>query len=270
MSTRSYIERYGLDWLNSATKYPSIPTYHPLGDKGRLKDEAPIQFGEHWVATEKIDGTNARIIMLPGIDNVLVGSREEILHSYGDLVWNPQMGIVEHLRPKISCLPRISEGSIWVFYGEIYGGKVTANSKQYTRDGNVGFRVFDVAEIALQSIEGLSKEVLAIRRESSNTFQIFQGVETTLEFCLNWGFEVVKTVVGSHRDLALPQGLEETHGWLKTLLPKTNCDLDEGANPGKAEGLVIRTRSRSVIAKARFEDYERTLRMKAFSGMNKF
>jgi hypothetical protein len=36
------------------------------------------------------------------------------------------------------------------------------------------------------------------------------------------------------------------------------CNL--GGGLGKAEGVVVRTPDRSVIAKLRFEDYDRTLR----------
>lgn len=45
-------------------------------------------------------------------------------------------------------------------------------------------------------------------------------------------------------------------------LPRTRSALDE-AGGGKPEGIVLRTANRSVIAKARFEDYDRTLRRKS-------
>ncbi|MBE8988708.1 hypothetical protein [Nostoc sp. LEGE 12450] len=40
------------------------------------------------------------------------------------------------------------------------------------------------------------------------------------------------------------------------MLPKTSLALDEGAG-GRGEGIVAKTFSRSMIAKIRFEDYER-------------
>lgn len=50
--------------VNSLTKYPSIPTYHALdpGNGGLLDDAIP--FMGRVIGTEKVDGTNARIILL--------------------------------------------------------------------------------------------------------------------------------------------------------------------------------------------------------------
>jgi ATP-dependent RNA circularization protein (DNA/RNA ligase family) len=53
------------------TKYPSIPTYHTLGDKGILLEET-ISFDSEVILTEKVDGTNSRIILLPDGTFVIV------------------------------------------------------------------------------------------------------------------------------------------------------------------------------------------------------
>lgn len=45
-------------------------------------------------------------------------------------------------------------------------------------------------------------------------------------------------------------------------LPTTRVALDDEAG-GLPEGIVVRTATRSVIAKARFQDYERTLKRRA-------
>ncbi len=60
------IKNHGVEKLNTATKYPSILTYHNLGEKGSLveshvEDKVFESFDECYI-TEKIDGTNARII----------------------------------------------------------------------------------------------------------------------------------------------------------------------------------------------------------------
>ena len=69
-----------LSKINSLTKYPSIPTYHKLDPKnGSLLEEA-LNFQGTLIATEKVDGTNARIICLPD-GNYLLGSREELLYA---------------------------------------------------------------------------------------------------------------------------------------------------------------------------------------------
>ncbi len=70
------------------TKYPSIPTYHALDPRnGGLLDET-VPFTGTVLATEKVDGTNARIVQLPD-GGYLLGSREELLYAKGDLIGNP-------------------------------------------------------------------------------------------------------------------------------------------------------------------------------------
>jgi hypothetical protein len=56
------IGQVDLDKLNSMTKYPSILTYHALGDKGVLQETVQIPFEGRIIGTEKVDGTNARLI----------------------------------------------------------------------------------------------------------------------------------------------------------------------------------------------------------------
>jgi hypothetical protein len=90
-----------------------------------------------------VDGTNARMILLPD-GTYLLGSREELLYAEGDLIGNPSQGIVAALKPVVSRLTPVSD-EIRVFYVELYGGKVGAAAKQYTSDsGRYGWRLFDV------------------------------------------------------------------------------------------------------------------------------
>jgi hypothetical protein len=57
----------------------------------------------------------------------------------------------------------------------------------------------------------------------------------------------------------LPTDLDTTSAFLAEWSPVTRAALDESA--GRAsEGIVLRTPDRSVIAKARFQDYARTLK----------
>ncbi|HJU39830.1 MAG TPA: hypothetical protein VJ724_09680 [Tahibacter sp.] len=117
------IRQTDLQRLNSLTKYPSIPTYHTLDPKnGGLVEEA-VRFAGDVVATEKIDGTNARLVCLPDGSYVL-GSREELLYARGDLIGNPALGIVEALKPLAESLAHpVSASAITVFYAEVYGGR---------------------------------------------------------------------------------------------------------------------------------------------------
>lgn len=103
--------------INSMTKYPSIPTYHNLDPRdGGLLDET-VPFTGPVIGTEKIDGTNSRIILLPD-GTYLLGSREELLYAQGDLIGNPALGIIDALRPIADNLANTENGQIVVHYLE--------------------------------------------------------------------------------------------------------------------------------------------------------
>lgn len=104
MSDEFSVRSCDLSKLNSMTKYPSIPTYHTLGEKGALLEET-VPFEGEIVLTEKVDGTNSRIILLPD-GTFILGSREELLFAKGDLIGNPALGIVEALKAVASTLPQ--------------------------------------------------------------------------------------------------------------------------------------------------------------------
>jgi hypothetical protein len=237
-----------MEKINSMTKYPSIATYHKIGERGRLLDEVQVDFeGQEVILTEKIDGVNGRIIIFP--DGLyIIGSREELLYAKGDLIGNPQLGIVDALKPIAESLsPRLW---ITVFYFEVYGGRTTKNSKQYTGSGLVGARLFDVAMIEY------SDEILELPIEKIASWRDNGGQKFYPECMLqNLGFDLTPRI-GEDR---VPVGLVETFNWLKSKIEKTQVGLDEGAL-GRPEGLVVRSADRSKIAKIRFEDYERTMR----------
>ena len=67
--------------------------------------------------------------------------------------------------------------------------------------------------------------------------------------------------IGEIAAAELPTTLAAGAEFLAQRMTRSQCTLDEGA-AGRPEGLVIRTRDRKMIAKLRFEDYERTLRRK--------
>ena len=61
---KKLVLQYGKQKINSLTKYPSILTLHKLGEKGRLTQELTTDIqGEQLFATEKIDGTNAQLLI---------------------------------------------------------------------------------------------------------------------------------------------------------------------------------------------------------------
>lgn len=249
MSYNFSLRSCDLNKLNSMTKYPSIPTYHALGDKGALLEET-INFDGEVILTEKVDGTNSRIILLPD-GNFVLGSREELLFAKGDLIGNPALGIVDALKDIADSLPQ-SQNSITVAYLELYGGKITAASKQYTSQQNVGWRLFDVA--VLTDIEALfTKSVQQLAAWRDNNGQVFLDEQQLTQAGQDYGLQLTPRIV---KVTSLPVTIQETHEFLKATLPQTNVALDASAR-GRAEGIVARTISRNAIAKLRFEDYER-------------
>lgn len=248
--------RENLKATNSLTKYPSILTYHALGERGRLTGELQVPFGEGPLfASEKIDGTNARIICHAG--DYLVGSREELLHARGDCIWNPSMGIVDALvgtDERIASLTRPAQ-HVTVVYGEVYGGKITSASKQYTSGCAVGFRVFDVVSFEEDEFRAmLTWETARIASWRDSGGQRFLDDLVLNQFAEMSRLELVPHVTTLD---SLPCDRAEVLAMMRAVLPETRAGLDVN---GRAEGLVVRTPTRSRIAKLRFEDYERNLR----------
>ncbi len=238
--------------LNTATKYPSIPTYHTLGERGSLLEETISFDGETLIATEKVDGTNSRIILMPD-GCYLIGSREELLHGKGDLIHNPALGIVDTLKAvadRISAAYHSPAGTMTTIYLETYGGKTTAAAKQYTSNREFGYRVFDVNRV---SISRLDEEVESISTWRESGGQEFLTEAALKEFAESVQLELTPRVAVVE---SIPTTIEETHDWLKSMIARTLVALDDEAG-GRPEGLVVRTADRKRIAKIRFEDYER-------------
>lgn len=256
-----------LDKLNSLTKYPSIPTYHALGQKGRLTDEHMALSGRV-IATEKVDGTNARVVISSASIGrefqYIIGSREELLYARGDLLANPCLGIVDavreiaertYLNEVFPTFPNDPDDLI-VVYGEAYGGKIGDASKQYSKQGKTGFRVFDVARISLWR-EKLAMPIEKIASWREHGGQEFMGYDAMINWQPAWLDKV--SVIYDGDAASVPTRHDEVLAWLRENLPMSQAVLDDSAG-GKPEGLVIRTPDRKAIVKVRFEDYERTLR----------
>lgn len=259
------IEKYGKDKINSLTKYPSILTLHNLGEKGRLLDTftTPIQ-DEKMYASEKIDGTNVRIIILD--DEYLIGARDTILSYSEDLFFDPSMGIVDSIEQLKIPIPRTSY--LTVIYGELYGGKI-GPSKNYGTE-KVGFRVFDIVEFNDEKQLNLYGVPLILDRpieeisrwrehESQNglvygqNFLAHDLIKKKFPF-----FEFVPQVEFDCGDYNHETILEN----LKKAVPETIVALSDKALK-RAEGVVLRNSNRTKIVKIRFEDYERTIKNKS-------
>ena len=238
--------------LNTATKYPSIPTYHALGERGKLLEETVNFGGQPVIATEKIDGTNSRVMLMPD-GRYLIGSREELLHAKGDLIHNPALGIVDSLKSVADQLVssyRTPENTVTTIYLETYGGKTTAAAKQYTSQREVGYRLFDVNRVPLEVLEK-EREEISIWRENGG--QSFLAEESLVEFAAEFQLELTPRIAVVD---SIPTDINATYAWLKSQISKTQVALDAKAG-GSPEGLVVRTADRSKTAKIRYEDYLR-------------
>jgi hypothetical protein len=252
--------------LNSATKYPSIETYHVLGDRGSLTEDlgpfAEIDPDEDVVLTEKVDGANFRIVLLPDGD-YFIGIREELIYAKGDRIVPTALNGAAHV-----AIPYAERVVKWqavygaqypkhaqVFFFEVYGSKIGGAAKNYTKGTEMGARLFDVAFVPLDVLDKPREEIASWRDHGGQTFATEATMLRAAE-ALKMGLTPrLGTVKGS----GLPQSVERMQEWLEQALPTTQVALDD-TGLGRAEGIVLRTKNRSRIAKARLEDYEKTLR----------
>jgi hypothetical protein len=248
-----------IDALNSATKYPSILTYHSLGDRGALTEELTTFDGFDGAAylTEKIDGTNGRIVLLPDSDDYFIGSREELLYARGDRVGNPALGIVDALKPLAERLATRSDFDrpIVTLYLEVYGGKIGGQAKQYSAKGSVGYRLFDLNTVETEILGWDRPRISAWRDEGGQQFLDVDALQKTAENLDIPSVPYLSTVNGED----LPKDVEGMAAFLAENIPESQAALDETAGR-RPEGLVLRDHDRTRIAKARFQDYDRTLK----------
>jgi hypothetical protein len=256
--------RFSLDTLNSLTKYPSIQTYHELGKRGILTETVTYFVGEVEV-TEKVDGTNARVIVFPdGL--VILGSREELLWATGDLIHNPALGIVNTLQglgiPVAARAQLSAPDKIRVVYGEVYGDGIGSAGKRYAagQKGLTGFRVFDVANVPVEGLVWSKEEAAGWRDRGGQTYETAEAIQGTADYL---GAGRVPSISWT-TDQEMPKTIEDTHAWLKLQAPWTRVALaSQEGELAPAEGVVVRgfdvSRCR-LLAKIRFEDYDRTMR----------
>lgn len=262
----SIIEKYGVNKVNTLTKYPSIHTYHELGERGSLQDSLvdgkSFSEVEKVYVTEKIDGTNARIVFLNG--DYYIGSRDNFLYSKGDRIGNPALGIVEAIKPIADRMCEVlrDKDILVVLYGEVYGGNVGQNSKQYSPDRSVvGFRMFDSFKMdvsQVKSVLSMDNEKISYWREHDG--QPFATVDNVKACADSIGIKTVPYLEVVH-GFTIPTTLANTYEWLAQY-SETDASLSDDS--GNAEGAVLRTADRSLIRKVRFEDYNRTKKRGVF------
>ncbi|MFE4515405.1 RNA ligase family protein [Kitasatospora sp. NPDC056783] len=247
---------YDLSRLNTATKYPSIPTHHQLDPRNGGLLETPTVFTGDVVLTEKVDGTNGRVVLLDD-DDFFIGSREELLYAKGDRIANPAQGIVTALEPlaqRLSSGARFTGAGITVLYLEVYGGKIGSAAKQYQDSGAVGYRLFDIAQVPFSVLDWAPSQISTWRE---NAGPKWYSETDLLELSATEDIAVTPRL-GTLPASALPSSIEDVRRWMEEVLPATRVALDQGAK-GNPEGIVLRDTTRTAISKARFQDYDRTL-----------
>ena len=272
------IKYYGIDKVNSITEYPSILTYHKLGDKGTLLNELynenRFNKNEELEVTEKIDGTNMRLII--SNSDYFIGTRSKIVYAKGDRIINdPAVEVVlKDCKYLIDSFigDRLIDNNIYVIYGEVYGYNICDGSKVYCSVNNSEhrkFRVFDVKAFPCLKLEEiLDRSIEDVSRYKDSSKDYWYDYDMLDAFCEQ--FQLERTPVRMRlNESELPTDLDETYKWM---LDNFNESLAVIGSPvegkdynvrfGKSEGVVIRNKERTVISKLRFEDYERTRRKK--------
>lgn len=240
--------------LNSLTKYPSIPTHHALDPKNGGLLEEPTLYEGPVIGTEKVDGTNGRIILLPD-GQWLIGSREDLLTARGDIVHNPALGIVDALRPVAERAATIGAGEfgeILVFFLEVYGFKQLPAWKHYG-SGKPAFRLFDVVAVLDDMLAWEVERIASWRQSGGQNFASESGLH---DLAKQIGVEVTPRLFeidGSD----LPSDVAGMRAFMDAY---RNTLVATSGEPGLNEGIVLRSPDRSVISKARFQDYDRTLK----------
>lgn len=260
---------YDLRFLNSVSKYPSIPTFHVRDENDFLTDEV-VDFGDEWVSlTEKVDGTNGRIFFAPG--GYLIGSRDEWLTCERDRVFNTKLRIVEALRPlaeKIQYSEDIHLRELpgyLVVYCEVYGGGIGKSWQQYsTETDQLGVRCFDVMLINPIQLDEMSRwplaNVAAWRDNGGQDFVTDRMPSLMSKLPVE---RVPQLWEVDNFNEGVPTTHEGIQDAMSTLLrnrageTQTRVGLDHA---GKPEGVVMRNRDRTKIAKFRFEDYTKDQR----------
>lgn len=253
--------------LNSLTKYPSIPTFHEIGKNGMLDGSKPVDFGGQLVSvTEKIDGTNARIIVFPD-GHFVIGSRENLLACNRDWILNPELGIVKELWDTASELASLTtfsdSNAVRVYFFEVYGGKINGWKNYATSGEKFGHRLFDVIEFP----EDMFTEVMSRSREDISSWrqhgnQPFVGWDRMLEIVQETNLQRVPTIDYRTNPTHLKfHTLQSTLETLESWFPSgTEAALESWAQ-NRPEGVVFKSLNNPrVTAKLRFQDYIATIK----------
>lgn len=257
--------------LNSITKYPSIPTYHKVSGRHILDDNAETQLGHDiYHITEKLDGINIRIIVKPGED-FFIGTRQELVYANGDRIYNDRLGIiktVKHIGHQLMQLDKsaFEDNTCYVVvYGELIGGKVHKNSKQYTKDKEtLSFMAFDMAMLDDEYLYesdlqlDLGPDARSAFREANYRKRCFVQQHVMMDACYQLGIGVVPNKGTVLKD-NMPSTVAESKKWLIDRTKFGTMALLDGTGEGNAEGLIISDPRNQEAFKLRVQDYRRNI-----------
>lgn len=130
-------------------EYPKIETLYERENATHFVVDGKLRLPEfglasRWLVTEKIDGTNVRIILAQGGEANLSPSPSVVYRGRTDAAQMPP-ALLDMLRerfPAEKVLAAFDPGTDAVIYGEGYGPKIQKGGGNYRSDP--GFRVFDV------------------------------------------------------------------------------------------------------------------------------
>lgn len=245
--------------LDSLTKYPSITTWHDF-DAGGAPSE--IESDMELFITEKVDGTNGRIVRLGG--QWWIGSRDKLLARNDNGLFpgpsNPiEHAIVNTLRPIAERTIGLDHVTAWYF--EVFGDGIGAASKEYARrgSGQVSCRLFDHAVIK-NSDEVMSwrqEQIAGWRQRGGQTFDSVENLSTQLS-----GLVGLVPYLSSSPVLArnLPKTIFDGRPFIERWVGKTSRVKLDVDGLGRTEGVVVRTADRKRIFKLRLEDYDKAMR----------
>jgi len=190
---------YFMDRLESITRFPSIPTFNKFVQKGGiLGDEVNDIVAQYedaeFTLTEKLDGTNVRIIITntgpDGAPEWFIGVRREFIMMQGSPLFKDTNTVASWFLSRHGGVPVNVEGvirdehydalyhkffhidptvpdrvNVVVLYGEMYGGNIQKGKKHYGGE-NPHFRLFasQVIENAQKALWG-QPEMIAGYRE---------------------------------------------------------------------------------------------------------
>jgi len=181
--------KFTMDQLNGMTKYPSIYPIHLREMKGKkmlmIDKKVHNLRSKDFFITEKIDGTNIRII-IDKKNNVVIGGRNDLLAYSKDILVQNKNNVIDVLNEYLtwSNIRELQESSIFnkidllVLYGELFGEGIQKKGKFY---GKKNFRLFAARSFNEEKVNTIlrikRKNWHFLRRQNSfNPFLNFASV----------------------------------------------------------------------------------------------